>query len=125
MKNLTKYDVNDNHPLLQSGEWEGFYTYALGASAIQHPMTFFLEFWNGIMSGHGKDEIDVFSWRGKYNKQIMTCEMIKFYATYSVDYKGYIDENGIWGTWTIKNLDTKGGFHIWHKNHKPNKTHKK
>lgn len=118
MKNLTKYDVNESHPLLQSGEWEGFYTYALGVSATQHPMTFFLEFWNGIISGYGNDEIDVFSWRGKYNKAIMTCEIIKFYATYSVDYKGYIDENGIWGTWTIKNSDKKGGFHVWNKNHR-------
>ncbi len=119
MENVTRYDINESHPLLPSGEWEGFYTYAFGAAAPRHQMAFTLEFWNGIISGHGSDELDVFSWRGSYDKKVMSCKITKSYYAYSVHYEGYIDENGIWGTWTISEKKLKGGFHIWHKRKLP------
>ena len=37
--------------------------------------------------------------------------MTKIYHTHTIDYKGDIDENGIWGIWD--NGEIKGGFHIW------------
>ncbi len=40
--------------------------------------------------------------------------MTKFYATHTVFYDGQVDENGIWGTWTIGGYFS-GGFHIWPK----------
>jgi hypothetical protein len=103
----------EQHPLFPSGPWNGFYTYTQGADADQHPMPCTLEFVEGILSGRGSDDVGVFSLTGFYNTQSMTCQMTKKYASHIVDYQGRIDENGIWGCWTMSGW--KGGFHLWPK----------
>ena len=112
-------DQSETHPLFPSGEWEGFYTYAYGPGADQHPMSFFLNFQNNQVSGSGGDDVGAFSWRGSYDTKALVCQMTKHYATHSVIYHGQVDESGIWGTWTISDW-LKGGFHIWPKNNAEN-----
>lgn len=119
------------HPLFPSGEWTGFYCYRYNSE--QHRMLIEFTFLNSIVSGSGVDDISSFTWTGKYDIEKFKVEMIKYYATHEVLYKGDVDENGIWGTWEIvydnskfpegivesmkeafKN-DITGGFHIWPK----------
>jgi len=106
----------ESHPLLPSGEWEGFYCYYNNQQ--QHKMNTELMFTNSIVSGSGIDDISAFSWKGKYNIEQFNLEMTKYYTTHKVLYKGDIDENGIWGIWEIsykKSFGLIGGFHIWPK----------
>lgn len=103
----------ENHALFPSGEWEGFYTYALDSQADQHPMHLILSFKNGIITGAGSDEEGSFTWKGTYNKVQLECVLTKYYRSHSVFYTGQVDENGIWGIWRID--EVTGGFHIWPK----------
>lgn len=134
--NKTKTINTETHPLLPSGEWEGFYCYKRDSE--QHKMSIELLFENGNVSGTGVDDVAPFTWKGKYHLETFKIEMVKSYSTHSVLYKGDIDENGIWGMWKIahdfsrypeamkdiikaafKN-DLNGGFHIWPKKIKSN-----
>ena len=113
-KPLKADEETEKHPLFPSGEWEGFYTYAFGPDAHRNMMSFALTFKNKTVTGSGVDNISGFSWRGHYDTEQLRCGMHKRYPTHSVFYDGYVDKNGIWGTWEIPPY-SKGGFHIWPK----------
>ena len=126
---------NETHQYLPSGEWEGFYCY--GNTPEQHKMVIELNFKNGVVSGSGTDDVAPFTWKGKYDLEPMKIYMTKVYRTHTIEYKGDIDENGIWGTWenaeAIRDVTSRfnsaaqqqilrtfadkirGGFHIWPK----------
>jgi hypothetical protein len=109
----------EQHPLFPSGPWNGFYTYVQGSTADQHHMPCTLDFVEGALHGRGSDDVGVFSFTGTYDTRSMTCQMTKKYATHTVDYQGCVDENGIWGSWTMHGW--KGGFHLWPKEAKQEK----
>jgi len=129
--NITKINETETHPLLPSGEWEGFYCYHHDPE--QHKMMIDLTFLNSIVTGMGVDDVAPFTWKGKYDLAKFKIDMTKSYSTHSVFYKGDIDENGIWGLWEILHDYSKyppfmvdaikeiakdsiqGGFHIWPK----------
>ncbi|HEY9634676.1 MAG TPA: hypothetical protein V6D14_14840 [Coleofasciculaceae cyanobacterium] len=111
---LKALETLETNPLFPSGEWEGFYTYAFGCDAHRHIMSFALTFKNGKVTGSGIDNVNHFIWRGSYDTEKLRCWMQKRYATHVVLYDGYVDQNGIWGTWEIPPHD-RGGFHIWPK----------
>ena len=93
-----------------SGQWVGFYTYAKGGE--RYLMDLILEFRDGRISGEGADGIGLFVISGRYDAQTAECHWTKTYVgRHSVEYFGYREKKGIWGTWTID--WTKGGFHIW------------
>lgn len=104
----------ETNPLFPSGEWEGFYTHAFGPDARRHKMSFALTFKNAKVSGSGIDDVNRFSWRGSYDTERLRCWMQKRYPTHTVFYDGYVDQNGIWGSWEIPPY-CRGGFHIWPK----------
>lgn len=103
--------TTETHPHLPSGKWEGFYSYTYGPDSAKHDMRFHLTFNDGNISGRGNDDVGYFTWKGTYNLQSMTANLVKFYPTHQVNYQGWVDENGIWGNWNISVC--KGGFHIW------------
>lgn len=105
-------DRTETHPLLPSGDWEGFYVYGPGQE--QHRMDIVLHFQNKSIDSGGSDDIGAFSWTGQYDVDALICKMTKTYARHTVEYSGQIDENGIWGNWFILPY-MKGGFHIWPK----------
>lgn len=136
---LIKNKKEEQHPLLPSGEWEGFYCYNF--SPEQHKMEIELNFSNAVVSGSGTDDVAPFTWKGKYDLELFKIEMTKYYHSHTVFYRGDIDENGIWGTWEMgkpkgnipdfiietfnemfKELHI-GGFHIWPKNNNSNSNH--
>ena len=93
-----------------SGQWVGFYVYAHRSN--RYLMDLVLEFKKGIISGEGADGLGLFVIDGHYYPQEKECSWIKTYVgRHSVEYTGYREQKGIWGTWTLN--DTKGGFHIW------------
>lgn len=93
-----------------SGQWVGFYTY--NGSKSRHLMDLLLEFHNGRVSGEGADNIGFFGIDGHYASTEGECQWIKTYlGAHTVDYVGYREQKGIWGTWSIQEF--RGGFHIW------------
>ncbi len=105
------------HPLFPSGEWEGFYLYP--PSNRKHSMPSILKFKNNKITGGGSDDVGTFKWTGTYDKEELKCNIVKQYATHVVYYQGNVDENGIWGHWSIPPF-AKGGFHIWPKSNSSN-----
>ena len=93
-----------------SGQWVGFYTYSNRSK--RYLMDLVLEFRGGIVSGEGADGIGLFGIDGRYYPKEGECFWTKtYFGSHSVEYSGFREKNGIWGTWTIEG--TKGGFHIW------------
>ncbi len=108
----------ETHQFLPSGEWEGFYRYS--NSQVKHEMSIELSFKKGKVFGSGTDDINYFSWKCNYSLETFKISMIKTYPSHTVNYQGDIDENGIWGIWTIHE-NCRGGFHIWPKKQQANK----
>jgi hypothetical protein len=93
-----------------SGQWVGFYTYSQGSQRFL--MDLILEFRDGVISGEGADGIGFFGIDGRYYPKEGECSWIKtYFGRHSVEYVGFRETKGIWGTWRIG--DTQGGFHIW------------
>ena len=93
-----------------SDHWVGFYVYAYRSRRFL--MELVLEFRHGTISGEGADGIGLFVIGGRYDPAQGECFWIKTYVgRHSVEYPGYWEQKGIWGTWTLGH--TKGGFHIW------------
>lgn len=100
--------MSDAH--FPSGQWIGFYTYA--NRSRRYLMDLLLEFRDGVISGEGADGIGFFGIDGHYFSEERECSWIKtYFGKHSVEYSGFREKKGIWGTWTIRG--TKGGFHIW------------
>jgi hypothetical protein len=75
-------------------------------------MDLILEFHDGLISGEGADGIGFFGIDGRYHSKAAECSWIKtYFGSHSVEYSGFRERKGIWGTWTIG--ASKGGFHIW------------
>ncbi|MES2708587.1 MAG: hypothetical protein V4726_18480 [Verrucomicrobiota bacterium] len=97
--------------IFPSGQWVGFYTY--GKDSQRHLMDLILEFKNGFMTGEGSDGIGLFNIGGRYYPEEGECFWTKTYVrAHSVEYTGFRETKGIWGTWEI-GRHSKGGFHIW------------
>lgn len=103
--------ASETHPRFPSGDWEGFYTYRTNGGGQRHRKRCVLHFSDGMVTGHGTDDIGAFSWQGTYDTEALTCSLTKTYPTHEVAYQGQVDENGIWGTWSIGLWS--GGFHLW------------
>jgi len=108
---MNNNNKTEQHPLFPSGPWNGFYTYFKGPAADRHSMPSNLTFNDGKVTGAGSDDVGTFSWSGNYDLQNPSCQMTKTYATHSIAYQGRVDENGIWGTWSM--MGWTGGFHLW------------
>ena len=93
-----------------SGPWTGFYTHSDRNS--RYFMDLILQFRNGTIRGEGSDGVGRFAIDGHYDPKQGECGWIKTYVgRHSVEYIGYREKKGIWGTWTLTSV--KGGFHIW------------
>lgn len=96
--------------LFPSGPWTGFYNYRPGD---QHRMDLHLEFRNGRMTGDGTDDIGPFIISGEYDEASLECRWTKSYVgAHDVEYRGFREGKGIWGTWEIGKR-FRGGFQIW------------
>ena len=117
----------EQHPFLPSGEWEGFYL--KNHDRINLKMDLELDFKHPAISGQGNDEHGYFTIKGSFSLDTFKIQFDKVYSCHTDNYKGDIDEIGIWGVWErifndpdisplgIKLLINRytGGFHIWPK----------
>ena len=106
--------ITETDPRFPSGKWVGFFVHQ--GLPEKFPTELDLRFSMGKMTGTGSDRVGNFDVDGKYELSDGKCEWIKKYVgKHSVDYRGFNEGKGIWGTWTIVDdrVICKGGFHIW------------
>jgi hypothetical protein len=93
-----------------SGPWTGFFDYGQGLHP--EPMDLVLNFSAGRITGSGQDPVGGFVISGGYDNA-GECHWAKIYpGSHTVDYRGFREENGIWGIWEIGS-SCSGGFRIW------------
>jgi hypothetical protein len=103
-------DAASASDLFPSGPWTGFFLDRRVPG--RHQMELRLTFADGHMSGDGRDRVGEFSIAGEYDAATGKCSFTKQYRRkHAVDYSGYNEGKGIWGTWKLE--DATGGFHIW------------
>lgn len=101
----------ESDPRFPSGKWVGFYLDKRMPG--KHQMETVLTFADGILTGAGRDRVGAFTFKGTYDLADGKCEWVKQYiSAHSIDYRGFNEGKGIWGTWDYATLVT-GGFHIW------------
>lgn len=93
-----------------SGPWTGYYNYPWRL-AERHGMDLRLTFSDGRLTATGSDDVGPFTFEGRYDPATLECTWVKRYATHTVDYRGFREGKGIWGTWRL--TGATGGFHIW------------
>ncbi len=97
-----------------SGKWIGFFLQKWNPG--RHQMELILRFFDGVVTGEGRDVVGEFLIRGRYQVDDGKCHWHKRYiGKHDVFYQGYAEGQGVWGTWEIgAPLDfDRGGFHIW------------
>ncbi|MSR52050.1 MAG: hypothetical protein EXS09_02025 [Gemmataceae bacterium] len=97
-----------------SGKWVGFFVDKRMPGKQEMELT--LLFANGKMTGDGRDRVGTFTFNGKYDLNDGKCEWVKKYVNaHAVDYRGFNEGKGIWGTWEMhwEGAVFTGGFHIW------------
>jgi hypothetical protein len=105
----------ETDPRFPSGAWTGFYLQRLVPG--RHQMELSLTFRQGILTGQGRDRVGPFVVQGRYDLADGRCRFTKSYlGKHRVNYSGFNEGKGIWGTWSITEegyLPQRGGFHIW------------
>lgn len=92
-----------------SGPWTGYYQF----EGRRLPHDFELTFDEGVIRGGGWDGVGEFVVKGSYDAESGEVRWTKIYSdTHKVTFRGYREDNGIWGTWDSPGLDGSG-FHIW------------
>lgn len=72
-----------------------------------------LTFSLGRITGDGADSVGLFVIEGSYNPAGGECDWRKSYiGAHDVNYRGFREGRGIWGTWEIHH-GWRGGFQIW------------
>lgn len=94
-----------------SGRWKGYFLHR-SVSAEEWQMDLHLTFSNGRLRGNGVDSIGTFSVDGRYDRDEGKIWWNKRYETHEIFYKGYAEEQGIWGIWEFRSLG-RDGFRIW------------
>lgn len=94
-----------------SGPWIGFFLQR--EIPGKHRMDLTLTFKDGLVDGFGRDWVGKFRFVGRYQVDDGRCFLTKQYlGSHQVQYIGYNEGRGIWGTWEIPGY-SKGGFRIW------------
>ncbi|MCZ7648669.1 MAG: hypothetical protein M5U26_25995 [Planctomycetota bacterium] len=82
---------------------------------MRHRQELTLEFKTGNLRGDGYDGVGAFLIRGRYDRESREVWWTKQYLlAHAVDYRGFREGRGIWGTWEIRG-QVRGGFRIWPK----------
>ncbi len=101
----------ESDPRFPSGKWVGFYLDKRMPG--RHQMEMELTFAAGRLTGTGRDRVGSFTLTGTYDVADGKCQWVKQYVgAHRIDYHGFNEGKGIWGTWDYHSVVT-GGFHIW------------
>jgi hypothetical protein len=110
-------DEAETDPRFPSGRWVGFWIQRYPPIG-RHPTELVLTFRGGTLRGEGRDVVGDFTVAGGYDLASGRCHWTKHYlGRHDVAYEGFNEGRGIWGRWTIADVDGSalghGGFHIW------------
>lgn len=95
-------------PDFPSGPWTGYWIE--GGCRFRQDLG--LVFTDGVVRGEGIDTVGRFAIQGHYDRELREARWTKaYFGAYTVEYVGYREGKGIWGTWDCQGH--KGGFHIW------------
>lgn len=84
-----------------------------GSPENQRRFDLLLEFKGGHLTGVGNDENGMFVLSGDFEAMENECRWIQTYLFgETLFYRGFLENNRIWGTWQNAN-EFHGGFHIW------------
>lgn len=109
---MSEANDSESDPRFPSGAWTGYFLDRRMPG--RHDMELTLTFRQGRMSGDGRDRVGSFSIAGHYDISDGTCSFVKQYqGAHAIDYRGFNEGKGIWGTWTFPGTNCSGGFHIW------------
>lgn len=72
-----------------------------------------LTFHRGRVLGDGSDGVGPFTIEGRYTVESRECTWSKRYDTHEVAYRGFAEDGSIWGVWSIRDSDLRGGFQLW------------
>jgi hypothetical protein len=110
---MSDLDV-ETDPRFPSGKWVGYYLDRRVPG--RHRMEMTLTLINGRLDGAGRDPVGTFTFDGSYDLADGRCRWLKQYVgAHSINYQGFAEGNGIWGTWDLRWLgySATGGFRIW------------
>lgn len=107
----------ESDPRFPSGKWTGFWLQKIPNLGRQW-MDLDCVFKDGKLKANGRDIVGAFIFMGSYSIETGKCDWVKQYlGQHPVDYHGFNEGKGIWGTWGIIDSETgihlAGGFHIW------------
>ena len=103
--------IGETDERFPSGPWTGFFLQP--GTPERHWMELDLTFRDGVMAGAGRDRIGKFAIAGRYYLDSGRAFWTKTYIReHSIDYAGYNEGKGIWGTWEYM-TNWRGGFLIW------------
>ena len=102
--------MESNLILPDAGKWSGYYFYTPDDTKHRQEMT--LSFGVGIVVGSGVDKIGMFKIKGQYDPEHQEACWEMSYYTHTANYRGFYEDNSIWGVWRIAN-GASGGFRIW------------
>lgn len=71
-----------------------------------------LAFTEGRVRGDGGDDVGPFRISGVVHPDRKANWTKTYPGSHDVQYQGYVELGGIWGTWAIRH-DSTGGFRIW------------
>ncbi|NNJ25308.1 hypothetical protein LzC2_13780 [Planctomycetes bacterium LzC2] len=77
-----------------------------------------MHFRGGRLTGAGADDCGPFTIRGVYDVARGTAEWTKSYARWDVLYRGFAEDDSIWGTWSLAGGLDGGGFRLWPEKHR-------
>jgi hypothetical protein len=102
----------ETDPRFPSGPWVGFWIQDVMGKQM---MSLSLAFFDGRVTGTGRDIVGRFDFLGRYELKTGRVRMTKQYQdAHQILYEGANQNDGqwLWGIWTIPHL-ARGGFHIW------------
>ena len=100
--------VAERDPRFPSGSWYGFFQ-----QRTDRPTEQDMHFAAGRIGGAGADDCGPFTIAGTYDTARGVAVWTKSYARYAVDYRGFAENDSLWGTWTLRSGRDRGGFRLW------------
>ena len=98
----------EQDPRFPSGPWGGFFQQRADRPTAQD-----MHFVGGRLTGAGADDCGAFTLSGRYDAARGTADWTKFYGTHAVTYRGFAEDDSLWGTWQLTSGRDRGGFRLW------------
>ena len=100
--------LTERDPRFPSGPWAGFFQ-----QGGDRPTGQDMHFRGGRLTGAGADPCGRFTLSGSYDTATGTAVWTKRYAAHDIRYRGFAEDDSLWGTWELASGRDRGGFRLW------------